>query len=83
MRHKYIKFQASKLRGVKMIELLRKRRSIRRFKDKPIEQEKIDILKEAALRSLLQNLHSWEFIFIDDKETIGKLANARNQSSAF
>ncbi|MGI6774219.1 nitroreductase family protein [Acetomicrobium sp.] len=34
-----------------MIELLRKRRSIRRFKDKPIEQEKIDILKEAALRS--------------------------------
>ncbi len=67
-----------------MIELLRKRRSIRRFKDTPIEQEKIDILKEAALRSpTSKNLHSWEFIFIDDKETIGKLANARNQSSAF
>ena len=39
-----------------MIELLRKRRSIRRFKDKPIEQEKIDILKEAAPSRLLLKL---------------------------
>ncbi len=67
-----------------MIELLRKRRSIRRFKDIAIEKEKVDLLKEAALRSpTSKNLHSWEFIFIDDKETIDKLSGVRGQSSNF
>lgn len=67
-----------------MIELLRKRRSIRRFKDIAIEKEKVDLLKEAALRSpTSKNLHSWEFIFIDDKETIDKLSGVRVQSSNF
>lgn len=67
-----------------MIELLRKRRSIRRFKDIAIEKEKVDLLKEAALRSpTSKNLHSWEFIFIDDKETIDELSGVRGQSSNF
>jgi nitroreductase len=33
------------------IDLLRERRSIRRFKDKPVEKELVNILVEAALRS--------------------------------
>lgn len=33
-----------------MIELLRNRRSIRRYTDKSIEPEKIETLKEAVLR---------------------------------
>ena len=37
-----------------MIELLRNRRSIRKYTDQDIEPEKIEILKEAVLRSLPQ-----------------------------
>lgn len=67
-----------------MIELLQKRRSIRRFKDIPVEREKLEILKEVALLSpTSKNLHSWEFVFVDDKDMIGRLADTRGQSSAF
>jgi len=67
-----------------LIELLRKRRSIRHFKDVAIEKDKADLLKEAALRApTSKNLHSWEFVFVDDKDTIGKLSEVRGQSSYF
>ncbi len=66
-----------------MIELLRLRRSIRKFTDQPIEAEKIDILKEAALRSpSSKNINPWEFIFIDDKETIQKLKGCKPHGAA-
>ncbi len=38
-----------------MIELLRKRRSIRTYTEKVIEPEKIEISKEAVLRENLKN----------------------------
>lgn len=61
-----------------MIELLRHRRSIRKFTDHPIEDDKIDILKEAALRSpSSKNINPWEFIFVDHKETIQKLKKCK------
>ena len=45
-----------------MIELLRSRRSIRRYKAKEIEPEKIEILKEAALRSpTSRGINPWRF----------------------
>jgi len=54
-----------------MIELLRKRRSIRVYEDRKIEPEKIEILKEALLRSpSSRNINPWEFIFVDDKELL-------------
>ncbi|MFW6290580.1 MAG: nitroreductase family protein [Mariniphaga sp.] len=66
-----------------MIELLRHRRSIRKFTDQPIEAEKIDILKEAALRSpSSKNINPWEFIFVDDKETIQKLKGCKPHGAA-
>ena len=34
-----------------MIELLRTRRSIRKYTEQPVEADKIEILKEAVLRS--------------------------------
>jgi nitroreductase len=57
-----------------MIELLRNRRSIRNYTNQPVEKEKIDILKEAVLRSpSSKNIDPWEFIFVTEPETIQKL----------
>ena len=51
-----------------MIELLRNRRSIRKYTDRDIEPEKVEILKEAILRSpSSRNFDPWEFVFVDDR----------------
>ena len=61
-----------------MIEILRKRRSIRKYTDQKIEQGKIELLKEAVLRApTSKNLNPWEFIFIDDLEIIAQLKNCK------
>jgi nitroreductase len=61
-----------------MIEILRKRRSIRNYTDQKIEQEKLEILKEAVLRSpSSKNLNPWEFIFVDNLEIIAQLKNCK------
>lgn len=67
-----------------MIELLRARRSIRKYTDKSIEPEKIAILKEAALRSpTSRNKHPWEFIFVDDGELLRQLALSKPHGARF
>ena len=61
-----------------MIELLRQRRSIRKYKSQKVETEKLDILKEAVLRSpSSKNINPWEFIFVDDLELIVRLKNCK------
>lgn len=67
-----------------MIELLRSRRSIRTYLDRPIEPEKVEWLKEAALRSpSSRNLDPWEFIFVDDRVTLEMLAACKPHGAAF
>lgn len=66
------------------ISLLRSRRSIRKFTDKIIEQEKIDTLIEAALRSPSgKGVNPWEFILVDDREILYKLAGAKPAGARF
>ncbi|WP_297097085.1 nitroreductase family protein [uncultured Draconibacterium sp.] len=61
-----------------MIELLRNRRSIRKYTSQKVEAEKIELLKEAALRSpSSKNINPWEFVFVDDKEVIEKLKSCK------
>lgn len=61
-----------------MIDLLRNRRSIRKYTNQPVEKEKIDILKEAVLRSpSSKNIDPWEFIFVDEKELLLKLKDCK------
>jgi nitroreductase len=61
-----------------MIDLLRTRRSVRKYTDQPIEPEKIEILKEAVLRSpSSKGINPWRFIFVDDKYTIRKLKECK------
>ncbi|HUV67187.1 MAG TPA: nitroreductase family protein [Sedimentisphaerales bacterium] len=67
-----------------MIELLRARRSIRKYIDRPLEPQKIEILKEAVLRSpSSRNIDPWEFIFVDQRELLRKLASAKPHGARF
>lgn len=67
-----------------LLDLLRSRRSIRKFKDQEVEQEKLDVLIEAALRSpSSRSLNPWEFIVVTDRDTIKELARAKTHGSAF
>lgn len=51
------------------------RRSVRKFSDKPIEQEKIVKLLRAAMQApSSMNSQPWEFIVISDKEKLTKLS---------
>jgi nitroreductase len=67
-----------------MIEILRARRSIRKYEDRPIDGETVEILKEAVLRSpSSRGINPWVFIFVDDKELLGKLSMAKEHGSSF
>ena len=66
------------------IELLRARRSVRRFHDRPVEREKIDILIEAMLRSpSSRSLNPWEFVVTTEKETLIRLSQAKPHGATF
>lgn len=67
-----------------MLEILRKRRSIRRFKKEPIAQAQIEALREAVLRSpSSRGIQPWKFWFVQDADLIGKLARCKEHGSAF
>jgi nitroreductase len=66
------------------IDLIRERRSIRKFTDKKIEAEKIEILKEAALRPpSSMGSNPWEFVFVTDRQLLAKLAKAKPHGAGF
>ncbi|MBU0960973.1 MAG: nitroreductase family protein [Proteobacteria bacterium] len=66
------------------IDLLRKRRSIRQFQDKEVEQEKLELLIEAMLRApSSRSLNPWEFVVVTETETIKALSRAKPHGAAF
>src|ERR1035437_7586243 len=65
-------------------ELLKTRRSIRKYLPKTIEQEKITKITNAALMSpASKRSNPLEFIVIQDKETLVKLSQSRPHGSQF
>lgn len=67
-----------------MIELLRKRRSIRRFTAEKVSPDAIGLLAEAALRApSSRGINPWEFIFVEDPGLIGRLSEAKLHGSEF
>jgi nitroreductase len=66
------------------MDLITKRRSIRRFTDDKVEMEKVELLKEAALRApSSRGINPWEFIFITDRNLLVKLSAAKPHGSTF
>ena len=64
--------------------LIEKRRSIRKFKQTPVETEKINKLIEAALRPMSGRARNpWHFIVVDQPDLIQKLSAARPSGSTF
>lgn len=67
-----------------MLELLRRRRSIRNFSAKKIDPEVIEALIESALRApSSRGTNPWEFILVDNHEIIHKLSKAKQHGSEF
>jgi nitroreductase len=59
------------------LNLIRFRRSVRKFSDKPIEKEKLGLILEAGrLAPSSSNSQPWQFIVVKDKEIIKKLVEA-------
>ena len=66
------------------MDLVRMRRSIRKYKDKDIDPRTIDDLKEAALRApSSRGINPWRFVFVDDREILSKLSRAKEHGSDF
>jgi nitroreductase len=58
-------------------EVLSKRRSIRKYKEAPIEREKIlSILEAARIAPSAGNRQPWHFIVVENKEMIKQLAKS-------
>lgn len=67
-----------------MIELLRRRRSIRKFSTEKIAPEAVETLIEAVLRApSSRGINPWEFILVDNSEILSKLSKAKLHGSEF
>lgn len=65
-----------------VFEAVSKRRSIRKYKDAPVEDEKLqDILEVARIAPSAGNRQEWRFIVVKDKESREKLAEAANNQT--
>ena len=65
-----------------MLEILKSRRSIRKYKDTPIEKDKIDkIIKSALLAPSSMNKKPVELIVVNEKSTLEKLEKCKNMGT--
>ncbi len=66
------------------MDRLRKRRSVRKYLDKPVESEKIDVIVEALLRSpSSRGFNPWEFVVVTDINLLEKLSKSKPHGSSF
>jgi nitroreductase len=66
-----------------MLDMLKRRRSIRKYKETLIEKEIIEeLLKAGILAPTSKNSKSWEFIAVDDKEILKEISGSRENGAA-
>ncbi|HUU83861.1 MAG TPA: nitroreductase family protein [Phycisphaerae bacterium] len=64
---------------MEVIEVIRRRHSVRAYQDRPVEREKLDRLLEAArLAPSASNRQEWRFVVVTDAELRKQLAHAAN-----
>ncbi len=67
-----------------MLDLLRKRRSIRKYTGDSIDKKSVGLLIEALLRApSSRDIKPWEFIVVDDATLLSKLSEAKDHGSRF
>lgn len=65
-------------------ELIRMRRSMRKFTSEELTQDEVVALLKAALMApSSKRSNCWQFIAVDDKETLSRLSLCKEQGSAF
>ena len=65
-------------------DLVKNRRSIRKYEDRAVEQEKIDsILRSALMSPASKRTNGWEFIVVDERELLQKMSTCRELGSKF
>ncbi|UOO38291.1 nitroreductase family protein [Oscillospiraceae bacterium CM] len=65
-----------------VFEAIKTRRSIRKYSDKPVEEEKLtSILEAGRLAPSAMNAQNWRFIVVRDREKIQKLMDASDGQS--
>ena len=65
-------------------ELIKKRRSIRKFTSEELTQEEVVILLKAALMApTSKRSNCWQFVVVDDKATLAELATCKEQGASF
>ena len=67
-----------------VFEVIKKRYSCRAYQDKPIEQEKLDQIFEAARQApSAKNLQDWRFVVVIDKQVKQRVVGCTNHQDAF
>ena len=67
-----------------MIDLIRRRRSIRQYTTEPVGRQSVDLLVETLLRApSSRNRQPWEYIIVDDAATLLRLSLAKEHGSSF
>lgn len=65
------------MEGKEMLEFILRRQSERKYKDKPVEQEKLDrVLEAARMAPSACNAQPWKFVAVTDKELLSRIADA-------
>lgn len=65
-----------------MLEIIKKRRSVRNYLKKEIEKDKLnEVLKAAMFAPTAKNVRPWEFIVVTDEETKNQFSKATRYSS--
>ncbi len=67
-----------------MLKILLERRSIRKYKEKKIEEEKINqILAAGKVAPSGKNKKPWEFVVVEDREVLKKLSMVKPKGGLF
>jgi len=62
-----------------VLDAIKQRKSVRRYLDKPVEEEKLlKVLEAGRLAPSARNLQEWRFIIVRDPDTRRKIAEAAN-----
>ena len=65
-------------------ELIKMRRSMRKFTDELLSPDEAKLLLRAALMApSSKGLHAWEFVVVEDKPTLEQLSRCKSQGADF
>ena len=66
---------------MEFLDIIKKRRSIRKYKPEPVSDEDIEyVLNAARLAPSAHNWQCWKYVVVKDKETREKIASSRPKS---